>query len=69
MSKNYVLWQQGLRGPTFTILSNRGDPPKLDEYERKHKIGDPVELPEGHSERLDELAQMYLCPPIKDEDQ
>lgn len=64
---NFVLWRRpnaGQRAPSLTkLVGHKG----LNEYDRKMKLGQPIELPPEHEElSLDQLAKLYPAPPYKD---
>jgi hypothetical protein len=58
----WLLWQRGLKGPEPVKLEQRGDGdvPKLDEYERKNAICEPIRVkPEDERLAVDLLARLY----------
>jgi hypothetical protein len=60
----FALWQRGLKGPSISLLHNRGEgAPALNETERLRKLGDPIRLKEGEEKlSLDCLARLYPPP-------
>lgn len=64
---NYVLWRRVAPGrytPSLTVLIGHN---RLNEYDRKNKVCDPIELPPVHENlSIEELIKLYPCPPQKD---
>lgn len=65
MTRSWLIWRPGLRGPVLQRLETRGEgsEPHLDHDERKYKIGSPVLIADEYIEcELDELARLYPAP-------
>lgn len=64
--KQYLLWTRSSTAmPNAAIIFNYGGSPRLNEYERRHKIGEALLIsPEHDSKKLDELKILYPCPAI-----
>lgn len=58
---DYALWRRGLRGPSLIVLFGT---PNLDEYDKAHRLAEPVPLKSEHvGLALCELANLYPPPP------